>query len=161
MKITTKQKKLLVSSLVALILALTGVLLSWLGGEETYTPVYINGSYEVERVIDGDTIVITYQDIEETVRFIGVDAPEVNRIPEHTTCGARMAKEFVESKVLGQTVELKADPSQGDRDKYGRLLAYVFLEDGTDLGKSLYNEGSQMNTLTIQTSVDTLLVTNI
>jgi len=38
-------------------------------------------------------------------------------------------------------VHLEQDPSQGERDKYGRLLMYVFLEDGTNFNKTMISEG--------------------
>lgn len=82
----------------------------------------------VTRVIDGDTAHIRFNDgSEEKVRFIGVDAPEIN----HPTAGVEPfgpeAAEFAIQLLDGQKVWLEYD--QGLRDQYDRLLAYIWLEN--------------------------------
>lgn len=75
---------------------------------------------KVTAVFDGDTIGI---DTGEKVRYIGIDAPEV----ETWECFATEAAKFNESLVMGKTVKLVSDTSK--TDKYGRLLMYVYLGD--------------------------------
>jgi len=85
---------------------------------------------QVVRVIDGDTIQVCciFGD-RVKVRYIGINTPET----KHPTKGVeRYGKEASEANrklVDGKTVSLKFDVEQ--RDRYGRLLAYVYLEDGT------------------------------
>jgi endonuclease YncB( thermonuclease family) len=75
----------------------------------------------VERVLDGDTIVLSGG---ERVRFVGVDAPELHPTPQP---GAIEAKEFVERFCRpGSVVGLDVDDLR-PRDKYGRTLAVVYV----------------------------------
>jgi len=86
---------------------------------------------QVVRIIDGDTIVVRTGDgREETVRYIGVDAPEIpwdagdERIYSGPGWAARTANQQL---VAGRTVRLELDAQH--RDAYGRLLAYVYVGD--------------------------------
>lgn len=76
----------------------------------------------VTRVIDGDTIELSDK---RRVRYIGVNAPEMTDKRVEVLCFAKMAKEENEKLVLGKTVELEKDIS--DKDKYDRLLRYVWI----------------------------------
>ncbi len=120
--------KLLQSRLVWLILGLLiGFLLA--GCKQ---PAYgLEG--RVVHVSDGDTIVVELEGRKERVRLIGVDAPEKAQKP----WGPR-AKAFTMALVLGKTVRLELDVQE--RDKYGRLLAYVFI-DGTFVNLELLKAG--------------------
>jgi len=96
-------------------------------------------SYEVIRVIDGDTIVVNYDGVEETVRLIGVDTPESVHPDKSKNTGAGFAaSEFTKVHLTGQQVELEFDVQQ--RDQYGRLLAYVY-KDGEMFNKKLLMTG--------------------
>ncbi|NLO89220.1 MAG: nuclease [Clostridia bacterium] len=77
----------------------------------------------VAKVIDGDTIVAVFEGKEEKVRLIGVDTPESTI--RHEPYG-KEASSYTKSKLLGKTIYLEKDVSE--RDKYGRLLRYVWLE---------------------------------
>jgi micrococcal nuclease len=87
----------------------------------------------VERVIDGDTIVVAGG---VTVRYLLVDTPELH--PAHPACYAPNAAQFNRDLVLGHTVELRYDV-QCD-DVYGRALAYVAV-DGVDVNRALVERG--------------------
>jgi len=79
----------------------------------------------VTRVLDGDTI-----DLEsgERVRYLMVDTPEISHSAgEIAECFADEAKQFNTDLVAGQTVSLRYDTECTDR--FGRLLAYVFVGD--------------------------------
>ncbi len=109
--------------------------------EETQALVDIKEKtfYEVMRVVDGDTFVINYNDKEEKVRLIGVDTPEsVHPDKEKNTKFGEEVSKFSKKTLLGKKVELEFDVSQ--RDKYGRLLAYVYL-DGQMYNKMLLKKG--------------------
>lgn len=78
----------------------------------------------VTKVIDGDTIDVKLANgSEERVRYIGMDTPEVHGQVE---CYGREASAYNECLVGGKTVWLELDVQE--RDRYGRLLAYVYLD---------------------------------
>ena len=96
--------------------------------------------YELQEVIDGDTIRIKYNGSSEKVRFLLVDTPETN----HETLGEQPfgpeAKQFVKQLLEGQqSVYLEFDVSY--RDKYKRLLAYVYTENGISIQEQLLKNG--------------------
>ena len=96
--------------------------------------------FELQEVIDGDTIRIKYNGSSEKVRFLLVDTPETN----HETLGEQPfgpeAKAFVKKMLEGQeTVYLEFDVSY--RDKYKRLLAYIYTKDGISLQEQLLKNG--------------------
>lgn len=95
----------------------------------------------VARVIDGDTIVVLVNSVSEKVRLIGVDTPEVLDPRKPVQCFGVEASEFTKTIATGAVVSLEADSSQDNRDKFGRLLRYVYLPDGTMLNKKIIAEG--------------------
>lgn len=97
--------------------------------------------YLVVRVVDGDTIQVDINGTKETVRLIGVDTPEVVDPRKPVQCFGRQASEFTKQNLTGKKVRLESDPTQSDRDKYHRLLRYVYLEDGTLFNKLLIEQG--------------------
>jgi micrococcal nuclease len=102
--------------------------------------------YRVVKVIDGDTIKVDIGGEIETVRLIGIDTPEIANPynPREDYFGpeaAQYAKQLMER----QLVYLIPDPMESNRDKYDRLLRYVFLEDGTLINAKLIKEGFAFN----------------
>ena len=98
------------------------------------------GSFEVLSVVDGDTIRIDYYGKEELVRLIGINTPEVDGPYTEKECYGDESSAFAKTKLSGQWVTIEADSTQGDRDKYDRLLRYVVLE-GEDFGKLSISQG--------------------
>ena len=98
-------------------------------------------SYSVVYVVDGDTLDVLLDGVKSRVRLIGVDTPEIVDPRKPVQCFAKEASDKAKSILTGKSVTLEADPSQGDKDKYDRLLRYVFLEDGTNFNKTLISEG--------------------
>jgi micrococcal nuclease len=96
--------------------------------------------YPFIRVVDGDTVVVGVNGTSEYVRLIGIDSPEPND-PGGPQCYAQEATDHMVELAQTGTVVLVADESQGARDTYGRLLAYVELADGTDLGEAMLRDG--------------------
>src|SRR3712207_4150278 len=86
---------------------------------EPATRTETGGERRVTHVVDGDTIRLG----EERVRLIGVDTPETRRPGTPVQCFAREATAFMKRLVAGRRVRLELDVE--DRDRYGRLLAYV------------------------------------
>lgn len=76
-------------------------------------------------VVDGDTVQVNMAGSgEERLRFIGVDTPEFTR-GKNDPYG-KEASDYTKSKLEGQQIWLELDV--GERDQYGRMLAYVWLE---------------------------------
>lgn len=98
-------------------------------------------TYKVLRVVDGDTIHINYNGKDEKIRFIGLDTPETKDPRKPIQCFGREATakmiEFAENK----NVRLEFDKTQGERDKYGRLLAFVYGEDNKNLAYEMIRQG--------------------
>ena len=82
---------------------------------------------EVTRVVDGDTAEMEIDGDEEDVRFIGVDTPESVTPGEPVECYGQQASHFTQRLIEGERVSLEFGAEE--RDRYGRLLAYVYLED--------------------------------
>lgn len=82
---------------------------------------------EVTKIVDGDTIEVKINNKVESVRLIGIDAPEIE---EKTKQKGIESKNYLKKLIGTEKVRLEADESQDDRDIYNRLLRYVFLKDG-------------------------------
>lgn len=90
---------------------------------------------KVIRVIDGDTIEI---DTGESVRYIGINTPEMKDERGEVQCFSKEAKEKNRQLVEGKSVELEKDISE--KDIYGRLLRYVWIGDRL-INEELVREG--------------------
>src|SRR4051794_29543591 len=81
----------------------------------------------VLRVVDGDTIKVRLDDgSTERVRYIGIDTPESVKPNTPVQCFAKKASHYNASLVAGRAVTLRMDAEA--RDRYGRLLAYVYTD---------------------------------
>ncbi|HEY7622788.1 MAG TPA: thermonuclease family protein [Solirubrobacteraceae bacterium] len=109
------------------------------------------GQGQVVRVIDGDTIGVRIGGRTERVRYIGVDTPESVKPDTPVQCYAKRAAAANAALVAGHRVRLVGDVEH--RDRYGRLLAYVYREgDGAFVNALLVREG-YARTLTIAPNV--------
>ena len=99
-----------------------------------------SASVQVVRVIDGDTIQVccVFGD-RVTVRYVGVDTPEIHHPMKGVERAGKEASEANRKLVDGKTVRLEFDVQEQDR--YGRLLAYVYLEEGTFVNAWLVENG--------------------
>ena len=95
---------------------------------------------QVERVIDGDTIRVRFEDKSYTVRLMGVDTPETKHPTRAVEYFGREASAFTKAALEGQTVLLAKDRTGDTIDRYGRLLRYVLL-DGDNFNARLIREG--------------------
>lgn len=91
---------------------------------------------EVVRVVDGDTLVL---DGNEKIRLIGVDTPETVHPHKPVEYFGKEASAFTHTLCEGKKVRLEYDVAA--QDKYGRSLAYVYLEDGTFVNAELIQQG--------------------
>jgi len=90
----------------------------------------------VTRIVDGDTVDVRLAGGKsERVRLIGIDAAE------RGACFAAPAAERVRQLALSKPVVLRGDRTQDTRDRFGRLLAYVWIPGGRDLGYQLVAGG--------------------
>ena len=100
-------------------------------------------------VTDGDTIKVRVGSTTERVRLIGLDAPEL----KGDECWAQKASSRMQSLVQSRSVRLVADPTQDDRDRYGRLLRHVVTEDGR-LAAQVLIEGGFAREYTYRTAYE-------
>ena len=98
-------------------------------------------SYKVTRVVDGDTLLININGTDEKVRLIGINTPETVDPRKTVECFGKEATNRMKELADGELVRLESDDSQGLRDVYGRLLDYVYLEDGQMLNRKMIAEG--------------------
>jgi micrococcal nuclease len=95
----------------------------------------------VARVVDGDTIEVSLNGAVEDVRLIGINTPETVDPSSPVECFGPEASNRAKELLTGATVYLEADASQDERDRYDRLLRYVWLPDGTLVNLQLVREG--------------------
>ena len=108
----------------------------------TLSPLSVSAqTFPVRRVIDGDTVVVSIADRDETVRLLGIDTPETVDPRKPVQCFSIEASDETKLLLDGRQVSLQSDPTQSDRDKYGRLLRYVFRDDGLFINEFLVQKG--------------------
>jgi micrococcal nuclease len=133
---------------IVLLLAAVAVLLAR-GGDHPRATSF--GRAQVLRVVDGDTIRVRLDGRTERVRYIGVDTPESVKPGTPVQCFAKRAAAANAALVAGRSVRLVGDVEQ--RDRYGRLLAYVYREpDGAFVNAQLVR-GGYARTLAIAPNV--------
>ena len=95
----------------------------------------------VQRVVDGDTLLLGTG---ERVRLIGVDTPETKRPNTPVEYFGKEASAFTKRLAEGKRIRLEYDQANahlGHKDRYGRTLAYVFLDDATLLNAEIIRQG--------------------
>jgi micrococcal nuclease len=105
----------------------------------------------VQRVVDGDTFVLENG---ERVRMLGIDTPEKFESKKLEADAERsgsdkktiqrlgeLASQYTKKLIEGKRVVLEPEPKHEDKDRYGRLLRYVYLEDGTFVNKKIVEDG--------------------
>ena len=104
-------------------------------------------TYPVTKVVDGDTLTVEMNGKSVKIRLIGLDTPETVDPRKPVQCFGKEASERARQMLSGQNVRVEKDASQGEYDKYGRLLAYVYLPDlpapasaGGQAGGTLFNK---------------------
>lgn len=87
------------------------------------------GSYPVVSVVDGDTVKVRMGGGVESVRLIGIDAPEAATSGRPAQCFGPESSAKAKELLAGKVARLEFDESQSRLDRYGRLLAYVWVDD--------------------------------
>ncbi len=107
-------------------------------------------NFKVTKIVDGDTLEVQKENKNESgivsiekykVRLLGINTPESVDPRREVECFGKEASEYAKKNFLGETVKLETDDTQSKYDKYNRLLAYVFLEDGQMLNRKLIANG--------------------
>ncbi len=111
----------------------------------TRHPVQAKPGYVyVEKVHDGDTIEAEIDGRSEKIRLLGIDTPETVDPRRPVQCFGQEASHRSRELMTHRYVRVVADQARGaasDRDKYHRLLRYVYLEDGTEVNLALVRDG--------------------
>lgn len=148
MKLSRRNKRLLISVVVGLLIISIGSVTekyNWnFPGKSQVLSMEQNlaaGTYRVVSFEDGDTIVIDMNGTQERVRFIGVDTPEVKDPRKPVQCFGKAASNFTKTLIGTQPVRLEADTENTNRDRYNRLLRYVYISDGTLVNAKIIEEG--------------------
>ncbi len=139
---TRAQKRRLTSLLLSL--AVLGI--GWYLNQHPNTLQSINqalpaGTYKVTNFDDGDTIVVDMNGKNETIRFIGVDTPETHDPRKVVQCYGQVAADYTKQLISNQPVRLEADPLSTNRDRYDRLLRYIYLPDGKLVNDEIIKNG--------------------
>ncbi len=108
------------------------------------TEKYHRKSFKVIYIVDGDTLDIDIADGKDDytrVRLLGIDTPETGGGKGQAMYYAAEATEFVTQLALNKEVTVILDAKSGARDRYGRLLAHLQLEDGRIVNDQLVRNG--------------------
>lgn len=104
--------------------------------------------YKITRVVDGDTV---ETETKEKIRLIGVDTPETVKPGSPVETYGKEASDYTKARLMGQTVLAFTDTE--DKDRYGRLLRYVFVDGDTRMfNEELIAEG-YANIMTVPPNV--------
>lgn len=140
----SRRQKRLVSLFVALavlVLSTVGQQLGWFEEPVQKMQQQNPGFYSVIRFADGDTITVDMNGQKETIRMIGVDTPETHDPDTPVQCYGPAASAYTKNLIGQQKVRLEADPTNQNRDRYGRLLRYVYLPDDRLVQEELIKNG--------------------
>lgn len=142
--LTKRQKRKLLSAAAGLLLLGIVALaqhFGWITTENNPATQTQPGQYYVTSFEDGDTITVDMNGIKERVRFIGVDTPETQDPRKPVQCFGKAASEFTKTLIGRQPLRLEADPTNTNRDRYNRLLRYVYLPDGRLVNAEIIRQG--------------------
>lgn len=113
----------------------------WIGDAQQAAIANQPGLYRVVQFVDGDTIVVDMQGRRERVRMIGVDTPETHKPNAPVQCYGPAASAYTKRLIGDQRVRLVSDSQSTNRDRYDRLLRYVYLTNGTNVNQQIIREG--------------------
>lgn len=137
---TKRQQKKLLRLILALIAGLIILLVP--KPKDVSAPTALQaGYYKIAQFDDGDTVVVDMNGAEETIRFIGVDTPETHDPRKPVQCFGHAAADFTKNLIGDNPIRLEADPTNTNRDRYNRLLRYVYLPDGTLVNLEIVKQG--------------------
>lgn len=97
----------------------------------------------VTKTVDGDTLhaKLDGETDDVTVRLLGINTPESVDPRRPVECFGKEASKHAKELLEGKRIRLEADPQADERDKYGRLLRKVIMEDGKNFNTLMVSEG--------------------
>lgn len=125
-------------SVISCILILSVISLAY-GIKERYSPDVKKGAgntVRVEKIYDGDTIAAFVDGHFEKIRLIGIDAPEMDQRP-----WGKGSKICIKSLIATEDLRISLEYDVERRDKYGRLLAYIWTQDGKMVNEEMLKKG--------------------
>ncbi len=131
-------------ALVALIIAVLGVVGTKQGWFDSPARTVVQnqpGLYHVSTFYDGDTVAVNMNGRNEKIRLIGVDTPETHDPRKAVQCFGMAAAAFTKQLIGTSNVRLESDALSSNRDRYDRLLRYVYLPDGRLVNLEIINQG--------------------
>lgn len=131
-------------SLVGLVIVVVGTLgqqFGWFDSLLSRAEQSQPGLYAIDHFVDGDTIAVHMGSGVETIRMIGIDTPETHKPGTPVQCYGPAAAAYTKNLIGSQRVRLAADPLSQNRDRYDRLLRYVYLADGRLVESELLKGG--------------------
>jgi micrococcal nuclease len=141
----SRRQRSTISLIIFLISALVyfGQTHGWFGAAAKTAQVNQPGLYSIDHYVDGDTIAVNMNGTVETIRFIGADTPETHKPNTPVQCYGPAAAAYTQSRIktAGGKVRLQSDEESTNRDRYNRLLRYVYLPDGTLMEQALIQNG--------------------
>lgn len=140
-KLLSKRNISLLTSLLVFLVVSFGQSQGWFESAKQTATTSDPGLYSINHFVDGDTIAVNMNGHTESVRMIGVDTPETHKPHTPVQCYGPAAAAFTKNIIGTQKVRLQADPTNQNRDRYGRLLRYVYLPDGRLVEKELISGG--------------------
>ncbi len=130
-----------VSGLLVALLLLVGQHYGWFNDLGRSAEVNQPGLYKVVEFADGDTISVDMNGSKEIIRFIGVDTPETHDPRKAVQCFGEAASNFTKHLIGNNVVRLEADSQNTNRDRYNRLLRYVYLPDNRLVNSEIIKQG--------------------
>ena len=127
--------------IVAIVVVLAGLVLASPAQAYPTMPQGVQGPYTVLKVVDGDTIHVDANGQSLKIRMIGLDTPETVDPRKPVQCFGLEASAQAKTILGGQSVYLETDPSQDTIDRFGRTLAYVWIESGRLFNLDMIAEG--------------------
>ena len=147
----------ILSGIFSIIIIFGGLLYLYFSPEKNQTLTSLQKENEnreaafVKRVVDGDTFLLSNG---ERVRLLGIDTPEkfeskkLDKDAEISGMDKKiiqklgqLASDYVKNFVEGKKVYLEREPNYEDKDKYNRLLRWIYLEDGTFVNGKIVRDG--------------------
>ncbi len=130
-------------TVLAVVILAVGQYYGWFNGLEQGAETMQPGLYRIDHYVDGDTIAVDMNGNIEDIRFIGIDTPETHRPNTPVQCYGPAASAHTKALIeqAGGKVRLASDSLSTNRDRYDRLLRYVYLPDGTNLNLRNIQEG--------------------
>ncbi len=93
-------------------------------------------SVYIERIVDGDSVEANIRGKKEQIRFIGIDAPELSQKP-----WGKRSRKFLEDMISASGWQLRIEYDVEKRDKYDRILAYLWSRDNKLINEEILSNG--------------------